>query len=353
MQPSHSKILALVGFSALVTACSSGAITAFAPAKVAISAPGRPISSGHLYVANAHSVSVYSFGKAAPDRVITKGITAPTAMIMDHGGTLYVANVSPATGKSTISVYAPGTDRPFRTITHGIDGPSSLALDLLGNLYVANIVGGTVTLYDRTTGKLEQTLSKGLSAPRQLAFDSDWNLYVLNTGKRQDVAVFTPQGRPSRTISTGTTLTSIAIDRRDSLYIASFGPKDGAVTVYGFGSRAPARTITAGIDGPDVLAFDDSGNLYVANIGTGAITVYSPENSDVLRTITQGLDGPTSLAFSFSGDLYSANCACAVNIGATDTATKGSVTAYKRNGTALTLTISKSVDHPHLVLSGP
>jgi DNA-binding beta-propeller fold protein YncE len=60
-------------------------------------------------------------------------------------------------------------------------------------------------------------------------------------------------------------------------------------------------TISQGMMLPNALAFDGSGNLYVANFGsassTGNVTVYAPGSTKVLRTISIGVDYPNALAF--------------------------------------------------------
>jgi DNA-binding beta-propeller fold protein YncE len=86
-----------------------------------------------------------------------------------------------------------------------------------------------------------------------------------------------------------------------NLYVANYL---GYVTVYAPGSGSVLRTIKKGVNGPYALAFDGSGNLYVANCGLncggmrkGTATVYSAGRNKLLRTISQGVDQPHALAF--------------------------------------------------------
>ncbi len=66
------------------------------------------------------------------------------------------------------------------------------------------------------------------------------------------------------------------------------------------------RTISQGVDVPEALAFDDSGNLYVANCGSclssgsDTVTVYAPGSMSLLRTISQGVSLPLVLRFDDS-----------------------------------------------------
>ncbi len=74
------------------------------------------------------------------------------------------------------------------------------------------------------------------------------------------------------------------------------------VTVYAQGSTKVLRTISKGMSGPEALAFDGSGNLYVANYTNNTVTEYAPGGTYAVRTISQGVSGPRALAFYGSGN---------------------------------------------------
>jgi DNA-binding beta-propeller fold protein YncE len=61
----------------------------------------------------------------------------------------------------------------------------------------------------------------------------------------------------------------------------------------------------AGLSSPRGLAFDDAGNLYVADSGTNRILKITP--GGVTTTFATGLDAPRGLAFDILGNLYVAN----------------------------------------------
>lgn len=99
------------------------------------------------------------------------------------------------------------------------------------------------------------------------------------------------------------------------LYVANFGNSSssdpGSVTVYALGSTTPELTITQGVSNPGAIVVDSSGTVYVANeLGADANTVseYAAGQTSVLRTIS-GLNlgypfNPQGLAFDGSGNLY-------------------------------------------------
>ena len=65
-------------------------------------------------------------------------------------------------------------------------------------------------------------------------------------------------------------------------------------------------TITDGITGPAGTAFDDNGNLFVANNGANSVSVYD-HRLKLARQITDGLNHPSALAFDKRGVLYVVN----------------------------------------------
>lgn len=138
------------------------------------------------------------------------------------------------------------------------------------------------------------------------------------------------------------------------LYVANaFGGSysSGAVTVYRAGTGALARTITDGINEPTALAFDTSGDLFVANTagsstsGGGNVTEYAPGGSTVLRTYQSGDANqwtwfPELLAFDASGKLY---------VGNTGYGDGGSVVVYAPPSTARLATIRRGVQDPRSI----
>jgi YVTN family beta-propeller protein len=165
------------------------------------------------------------------------------------------------------------------------------------------------------------------------------HLYVANAGG-DTIAVYALSG-PSkrRTISKGIlSPLSLAFDRSGNLYVANCGgcfePSQSSVTVYAAGTNAPSATITDGVRDPTAVAFDSGGNLYVANSVANDVTVYAPGSTRVTRTISKGVVAPARLVFDAAGNLYVAN--------GNDT-----VTVYGSGSRALKRTISDDVNSPY------
>jgi Lactonase, 7-bladed beta-propeller len=67
------------------------------------------------------------------------------------------------------------------------------------------------------------------------------------------------------------------------------------------------RTITQGIHGPNGIATDLSGNLYVANYVSNTVTVYGKNSSSPKTTISSGLNGPWDVKVDGFGNVYVSN----------------------------------------------
>ena len=125
------------------------------------------------------------------------------------------------------------------------------------------------------------------------------------------------------------------------LYVANEreGAGEDSIQVFPVGSSKRLRTITAGLNKPDALAFDGSGNLYVANYGNATVTVYPPGSTTVSETISQGINTPIALALDGSSNLY------VLNHPTNSSADFGSVTVYRPGGTLLR-TITNGIKAP-------
>ena len=116
--------------------------------------------------------------------------------------------------------------------------------------------------------------------------------------------------------------TSIAFDSTGNVYVANNG--HNYLSGSGFVSHGywpVANTIeklsptgqdlgvfASGLNDPYGLAFDASGNLYVSNIGNNSIVKISATgNKTVFATASNGLSDPEGLAFDSGGHLFVAN----------------------------------------------
>jgi trimeric autotransporter adhesin len=188
----------------------------------------------------------------------------PQAVFTDAAGDLYIADTADhriryiAAGQSTITTVAGNGTQGFS----GDGGaPTSAALDLPGGIFVD--ASGNMLISDSGNGRVRQvtsgatpaisTIAGGgtggdggsptqatLALPWDAAEDAAGNLYIVDQGNNR-IRKITNPGTPTAVIST---------------YAGN-----GSIGYSGDGGPATA----AGLDAPSGIAFDSSGNMYIAD----------------------------------------------------------------------------------------
>lgn len=224
-----------------------------------------------------------------------------------------------------------------------VNSPAGVALDKSGNLFVADSVNNVIRKIDASSGIITTVAGTGvagksgengpavsaqLSNPTGLAFDSTGNLYIADNYngviRKIDMssgAISTIAGDPSSSVlGDGGPATSalligphaIAFDSSDNLYIAEAGggrvrevdAKTQIITTvvgggnlpYGqYGDGGPATSAT--LSGPESLALDSVGNIYIADTFDSAIRKVT-RSTGIINTVV-GIIGQNS---QFSGD---------------------------------------------------
>jgi sugar lactone lactonase YvrE len=98
---------------------------------------------------------------------------------------------------------------------------------------------------------------------------------------------------------------ALAFDTGGNLYVANSRSDTNTVSKFAPGSLDPGTTLT-GLNAPLALAFDPAGNLFVANYTGNTVSKFAPGSTTPTVTLT-GLSSPTALAVDRSGKLYVAN----------------------------------------------
>jgi sugar lactone lactonase YvrE len=228
----------------------------------AAEATGAPASvrPGTLAVA-AGVADTFGLPEAGP--ATATYLAAPTALATDQAGDLYIADsaanmVLKVTPAGTLSIAA-GSGPQGGTPTAGpatqskLNDPCGLAVDGAGDLYIADL-GNDVVEKVTPAGALSIFAGSGqqgkptpgpatqsdLGSPLSLATDASGDLYIADE-RNSEVEKVMPDGTLSVMAGTG---------------------RDGPPT--------PGLATRSRLDGPDGLAVDKPGDVYIADDGTGA-----------------------------------------------------------------------------------
>lgn len=241
-----------------------------------------------------NTVSLSNPGSASSTIVVpaSDDIYAPYAGVFDSAGNLYLASYD--TGK-IFKVTPAGV---VSTFASGLGNPDALAIDSAGNLFVADDSSGAITKV--TPAGVSSTFvpsSAGLESPDALTFDTSGNLYVANAGSGSGdgwISVVTPGGSVSTFIANpGYFVPSgLAFNASGTLFISE--AIEGSIVSWANNTLSNFILGGTDLDGPIGIAFDDAGNLDVANNGNGEIDQINPEA--VLSPIATGQGAPTFVA---------------------------------------------------------
>jgi sugar lactone lactonase YvrE len=267
-----------------------------------------------------------SFTTLAPATTST-GLDTPNGLAFDPSGNLWVVDSSNdrvleykapfSTGEAaSLVIGQPSFTTNYYTVTNStsLNSPYGLAFDPSGNLWVADLQNGRVLEYTSPfstreaaslvigepsfTAANDEVSKTGLNAPNSLAFDPSGNLWVVD-------------------------------GHRVLEYATPFATHEAAHLVIGqntFTNSSTATTST-GLNTPNGLAFDSSGNLWVADKLNNRVLEYTAPfstfeaaslvigqpnfTSSAVPPVTQptstSLNQPTGIAFDSSGNLWVAD----------------------------------------------
>jgi sugar lactone lactonase YvrE len=162
---------------------------------------------------------------------------------------------------------------------------------------------------------------------------------------------------------------AVAVDSHGTVYVAntsgssssSSSSSPGFITVYKAGHNRVRYRITAGISNPRVLAVDSKNNLYVLNTSgssssssssgsTGSVSVYAPGRRNPIREITNGITTPMAMAVDAAGDIAVANgTGSSSSSSSSSSSAAGSVVFYNAGTKSPAETITSGITSPRCV----
>ena len=341
------------GYTQAVTATTT--LTGLAPGSYTVTAASVTGSNAIVATVNAAVVSgsPASVSVGSPDTVtVTYGVRAGT-------GGLWVGNFDGPTvlDYTASQLGATSGNAPTTAVATGVnDYNFSLAFDANGNLWVSTFLNGSILEFSASdlgkSGSPTPTVTvrdsiagHTLGTPLGLAFDAKGNLWVADLNDNA-IEEYTPSqlassGAPNPAVILSTSGASteqpsaVAFDSSGNLWVADVGSasKDSGHVVEftadqltSSGSPTPAITLNqlpadSSIWGAVSIAFDGSGNLWIANgdygvDGPNTVVMFSanelvasgdPTPAVILRPSSGSLASPAGLAFDASGNLWVGN----------------------------------------------
>ena len=315
--------------------------------------------SGNLYITQTSAGRIRRVDSAGSITTVATGLRFPRGLAVDGSANLYIADygnhrIRRVDAQGVVTTFA-GTGEPGSSGDGGpavqarLSFPHGLVVDGSGNLYIADegnhrirrVDGsGTITTVvgiggiginndGGYSGDGGPALGAWLNSPRGLAVDGSGNLYIadlINYRVRQvDTAGtittiagigksgYSGDGGPAdEALLWGPN--GVAVDDAGNLYVADSGnhrirrvdPTGTITTVAGTGTRGnggdAGPAIKAQLSGPSGVAVDNSGNLYIADTYNQQVRHVNPEG--IITTVTEGLHTPTGLALDRAGNLY-------------------------------------------------
>ena len=282
-----------------LTLDAGGSISDSAPGKIACNGvvtlnAGGPIGS---------SDSRLQFdATATPAQVVIGSVTQPAGVYLAGLGNLSLGNITSAVKNGPLDVTAPGNLTVLAgAIIQTGSGTISLAADVkadgsgddgVGRLSIG--AGAVVVSSNPTTSAI--TL-------RGADVNIDTSANPADVGWPQHTLSTTPNG--ALTGLNGPQ--HLAFDAQGDLYVANFGFRGNGTTVSEFAPEATApMTTLSGLSNPGAMAIDGNGDLYVVNGVAAKVCEFAPGATTPTATLT-GLTVPGHLAFDGNGNLFVAN----------------------------------------------
>lgn len=242
-------------------------------------------------------------------------LNTPLGVAVDAAGNLYIADslnnaIRKVSANGVMSTFAgnsvPGSSGDGGAPTAAqLNGPQGVAVDAAGNVYVADTVnhkvrkisGGAISTFAGSgtagfSGDGGAAASASLNAPFSVAVDAAGNVYIAEFGNSR-----------VRKVDSKGIITTVA---------------GNGVSAYG-GDGGPA--LSAQLNGPQGVAVDSAGNLYIADTANNRVRQVTPGGAistiagnglagfaaDGVQSTNTQMGNPTGVAVDTFGNLYIAD----------------------------------------------
>ncbi len=250
----------------------------------AASGPVVVAADGH--VSNAQTIRV-----AVP---IAENLHPVTNPALDAQGNIYATFSGSRGQKVPVAIFKIDTNYAVKPFVAEMMNATAIAFDRQGQMYVSSRHDGAV--YRVATNGTMTTYAEGMGIATGIAFDRNQNLYVgdrsgtiFKIGRDQQVFVFA-------TLESSVSAYHLTFGPQGDLFVT--GPTTSSFDcVHRIDPQGTVHTFYRGLGRPQGMAFDATGNLYVAAslAGKRGIVKITPEGKVNLEVAGHGLVG---LAFA-------------------------------------------------------
>ena len=225
---------------------------------------------------------------------IAENLHPVTSPALDAEGNIYVTFSGSRGQKVPVAIFKIDTNYTVKPFVTEMMNATAIAFDREGQMYVSSRHDGAV--YRVAPSGAMTTYAEGMGVATGIAFDGNQNLYVgdrsgtiFKIGHDQQVFVFA-------TLEPSVSAYHLAFGPQGDLFVT--GPTTSSFdSVHRIDPHGTVRKFYRGLGRPQGLAFDTTGNLYVAASlgGRRGIVKITPEGKPNLEVAGHGLVG---LAFA-------------------------------------------------------
>lgn len=258
-------------------------------------------ASGNAWVTSRGSNTVTKLNQSGNVIGSYKVGKSPVGIAIDASGNVWIADL----GSNSVTKLAPD-GHTLGTFTSG-SGPYGITVDAFGNAWVANFKDNTVTKLSPSGTELGSYqvasrgplgLSGGLNG---IVIDASGNIWVTNDDDNS-VIKLTPSGSIIGTYPAGGSPVGLAIDRDGNVLIAC---ADGITELGPDGNRIATYDNQVLATGPESIAIDASGNIWVSVSSDSDVIELSPDGT-ILKTYMIG-QSHEGIVVDASGNVWITN----------------------------------------------
>ncbi len=294
--------------------------TGFANTTVSLSGPVSGYATNPVVTATPEAAKINTMGNILAACINSTASTSSTC-------TTLLADVTTAGAKDTLQAAYYMAGNPTSTV----NGTSNIST-LYGLAVPSSPFSPSVTTApkDWTIGvtygsTASQTIAANpvylITNPKYIAIDSLGNVWFVNNAglTGNSVSELSAAGLPESQVltSAGTLIapSGLAVDPNNDLFVPSYGASGTGNTVTEYTGLGATRTFTLKSTGPEAIAIDGTGNVFIASAGTSvgtgdieAIPAGSPNGTATLTQASNVSVGPNSaLAVDENFNLWLSN----------------------------------------------